>query len=140
MAAPESETSMSNIEQFLPRTERAPFSPQEAIDLLDRIDALESEYRARSGRSAQDDSHLRYTIESVIENSDFVQEHEDFDNLDLDGMYRDAFVTMLLKGEEVAHLGDDDHWQEANYYQHIADVEDALERVGKYPKTEGEEN
>lgn len=97
---------------------------------LRRIEALQEEYARKYKRSAMDDLHLIYAVGSVIEGCDRVQMDPNFQSLDLDLLSRQSFLTLLQKGVRVSHLGEDDHWQEANYYQHLADTQDALESAG----------
>lgn len=115
------------------------FNPADAVAMLDEFESLTQRYYSLTQRSLVDDWHLRHSTYSVLESSEAVQVDDTLTVEAFDGMVEGAFRTLLASGERVAHLGEDDRWQEANYYQHLADTEDALKRAGVYPEVADEE-
>lgn len=109
---------------------RTDFAVADAVALLDEFESLTQRYYSLTGRSLTDDRYLRDAVASVVESSDLVQEDEAMTPETCEAMQNSAFLVVLASGEQVAHLGEDQHWQEANYYQHLSDTEDALRRAG----------
>lgn len=98
------------------------FSPAEALDLLDEIERLQTNYGVLTGRSAASDIDVRNRL----------TEHGDSGTL-LPGIDADnALVALYAAGEQVSIFSDDDNWAEACWFGFTDDVQKALDRVGIY--------